>query len=129
MPEITRPSGLRIVAPETFDIVTDATAAAPRSRRPGSDSAPARSRFRPIPMPAAASPAGETDALVAALESQEMHLVDAVELQPRLEPTPSDGTRRRGASAMPATQTARLELDLPPGEEAVVLVEQEGVYS
>src|SRR5436309_3301394 len=128
MPETTRPSGLKITAPETFDITTEAVAAVPRGRQPQRGGTPPRSRFRPIPMPAASSPAGETDALVAALESQEMHLVDTVELQPRLEPTPSDGTRRRGAPAVPATQTARLELDLPPGEEAVVLVEQEGVY-
>ena len=129
MPETTRASGLKITAPETFDIATGAVAAVPRARQPRSGGAPTRSRFRPVPMPAAHSPTGEMDALVAALQSQEMQLVDAVELQPRLEPTPSTGIRRRGAAAVPTTQSAKLELNVAPGEDAVVLVEQEGVYS
>lgn len=139
MPELTRSSGLKIIAPESFDISGDNNTAAPNAGPPRGGTPPRGGRrFGPIPMPTAtaaatpSSPAGETDALVAAFASQEMKLVDTVELLPRPGETAAPaggGTRSRSPRAVPETQRATLELDLSPGEDAVVLVEQEGVYS
>lgn len=124
MPDITRSSGLRIIVPDTYRAVDTAASVQPgrrvrRSRPTG-----------PVPLPGR-SPRGaeENDSLLGAFASQDMQLVDTVELEPTAEPTPGAGPRRTGARAIPAQQLAHLEMDLASHEDAVVLLEQDGMYS
>ena len=63
--------------------------------------------------------------LLAALTAQDLEVVDQVELQPALpSPVPS-----RAAAAPPDSGRATLAVDLSPNEQAVVLLEQDGLYS
>lgn len=125
MPQVTRPSGLRITLPETYKVNPPRT---PANRR-GAAGGAGGSRFGPVPMPPEKEHPDESAAIVEALEKQEMQLIDSIEFEPQLEPTPPAGLRRRGAPSVPHKQTATLEVDVQPGEEAVVLVEQDGMYS
>ncbi len=62
-------------------------------------------------------------AIVAALEDSELALVESVDLSPR---------RSKDLDGAPAGNRpgkVELELDVPPGEDAVVLLERDGVYS
>ena len=75
------------------------------------------------------SPVGVEGALLAALAKQDIQLIDTVGLEPR-----GNTTRRSpdssGVSPEPPTpQTINLMLDVAHNEDAVVLLEQEGVYS
>jgi hypothetical protein len=78
-----------------------------------------------MPGTAAAASGIEHRDLLAALAAQEMTIVDEVELQPGPEPTPA----RRGAPTRPQSESAMIELELEPDEGAVVLLEQDGLYS
>lgn len=127
MPTITRNSGLKVTVSETYKVTAEAAAPGTPSR--ASTRGPGERRFGPIPIPTEAGPSDESAAIVEALDKQEMQLVDTIELKPELEPTTPTGVRRRGAASVPATQTASLEIDVQPGEDAVVLVEQDGLYS
>jgi hypothetical protein len=88
MPETTRLSGVRIGIPDSFQIEE----AAPRSRIRGARPLPRG----PVPRDSGAT-ADDNDALLRALEQQGLQLIDAVALQPSLEPTMSSGQRRAGA--------------------------------
>ena len=83
--------------------------------------------FGPKPIETAASRPSEVERndLLTALAAQEMTIVDEVELHP----DPAAATRSRGGAATPRSETATLELDLEEGDAAVVLLEQEGLYS
>ncbi len=63
------------------------------------------------------------DAIVAALEDSDLALVERVDLTPRRTRDLGD----RPAPNRPAT--VKVEVDVPAGQDAVVLVEREGVYS
>jgi hypothetical protein len=76
-------------------------------------------------MPKAPSAAG--DAVAAAFSNQEMQLVDQVEFEPS--PAAAPTTQRRGAKPAAADSTTELALTLAPHEDAVVLLEQDGMYS
>ncbi|HUE89314.1 MAG TPA: CHAT domain-containing protein [Vicinamibacterales bacterium] len=120
----TRPSGLTIESPDTYRLSDDARPRA-SSRGPGG-----RRTSGPVPMPAGATPPGAaSEALLTALQKQDLVLIDQVELQPTLEATPRDGRRRAGAPAIPSTQHAEVTVTTAPDEDAVLLVEQEGVLS
>ncbi|MHC1762738.1 MAG: CHAT domain-containing protein [Verrucomicrobiia bacterium] len=79
---------------------------------------------------AGAAPMTEEEAIVDALEGQDLELVDAIPIGTR---APSSGVRRRRAGAgTDAAAAAGGEVDivvpLGPEESAVVLVERDGVY-
>jgi hypothetical protein len=121
MPVKVRPGGIRIETPDTLRIDEQP----PRTvRRP--DGALPRG---PIPLGPSGVAAGDTKALLRALGSQGLEIVDAVALQPTLEATPPGGQRRTAAAPIPETQTVSLDVDVSDGEHAVVLLEQDGMYS
>lgn len=66
--------------------------------------------------------ASELEAIVSAAEAQAMVAADAFELAPPL----AEGRRRR---AVAASTPIEIEVPLAPGEDAVLLVESEGVYA
>lgn len=122
MAVIERPSGLRIDLPETLRVVEMAT---PRRTR--------RTRA-PLDEPAvptdAQTAAAETAVLISALEEQRMELVDAVPMQPvpGAEAGPPPVRRRGQAGPVPPQQIVELSLPIKADEQAVVLLEQDGVY-
>ena len=76
---------------------------------------------RGLPDPSQLADAMGKDALVAALQESDLNLVESVDLTPR---------RSRDLGAPPAAPgTVELEVDVPPDEDAVVLLERDGVYS
>lgn len=108
MPHIERPDGLRLSFPAEWEVVD-----APREHRAGTRGA---GRFQPRPLLDM-----EEDPLVEALSRLGMEPVASEELRP------GPAARTRGA---PATQgDITLRIPVPPGEEAVVLVESDGVYA
>src|SRR5262249_12462959 len=117
MPTSSRPSGVRVTTSDAIAVVDSAPHLPPQRR--------ARSGrlFGPLPMPstAAASSAIEYPEFLAALTTQEMTIVDEVELEAR----PGAVSARRGAQA----ESASIELELEADEGAVVLLEQDGLYS
>ena len=93
---------VRVTTPPTYD-----------ADRPG----PARG----LPDPSRMADAMGKDALVAALQESDLNLVESVDLTPR---------RTKGLDApSEARGTVELEVDVPPDEDAVVLLERDGVYS
>ena len=124
MPTVMRSSGVTVVTPDTL-VVAGAAAAPPpaggRRRRPPPDGAAAVTAPTP--------PSPETEAILASMTDQDMEVLDQVEILPTVEPTPPTGRRARGAPAVPPSGTVELSVDLAPGEDAVVLLEQDGVYS
>ena len=137
MPTTIRPSGITV---ETHGGATATGNLKIRRRRAGElppRGAPAtpttgRGRRR-MATTAAATPAPltEEEALINAIEDQDLELIDAVPLGNPLVP-PASGKRRRttkgegAVSSGPAS--ADLNIPLAAGESAVVLVEQDGVY-
>jgi hypothetical protein len=130
MPNIIRPSGLRISLPDTYShstAVIDLASSPPMVKRrleselgmQQLDSTTLSSREFHF----------ESAAILQALEKQEMQLVDAVEFEPKLESTPMTGRRRLSAPSVPEKQSATLEIDVQPSEDAAVLLEQDGLYS
>ncbi len=123
MPSIVLNGGARVTAPETFDVVQP-TAVPPDVRR----ASPIRTT-RPVPLQQSSGGDDLNDALLASLGGQDLRLTDTVELQPRFDPTPPSGRRSATASPIPAVQTAHLDVDVSGTEGAVVLLEQDGVYT
>ncbi len=128
MPTSLRPSGITV---ETRDGVT----AQPRLRlrrsgvtQPGTPSGRGGRRRAPGASPAPIA-LNEEEAIVGALEAQQLDLVDAIPLAAA--PTPAAGRRRRrGEPTAPAGGTTEVDLTVPlgPDEAAAVLVERDGVY-
>lgn len=119
---IERSSGLLVDLPETLSIGTMASPVRTREM-------PAAAADPAVPDDAARA-AAETAVVVAALQDQEMELVDTLPLQPAT-PAPSGappGRSRARGPADPAPETVELRLPLQTDEHAVVLVEQYGVY-
>ena len=88
------------------------------------DAEPAsRTRTRDLPRGPEGRAVASKDAIVAALEDAGLDQVERVDLTPRA---------TRDIDGKPASNRAgnvRLEVDVPPGEDAVVLLEHDGVYS
>jgi hypothetical protein len=118
---VERASGLVVDLPDTVS-VGEMARAAPPSRRRASPGDPA------VPH-SAATAAAETDVVVAALQGQELELVDALPLEPTAAKAGPPGGRRRGRpGTAQGPQTVELRLPVQPDERAVVLLEQDGVY-
>jgi hypothetical protein len=117
MRAFNRSSGVNLQVPDNIVVVDVPAIVAPvsRGRRPLPSG--------PIPMPSAAEPAGTglSGALVAALLDQGMTPIDTFEIQPQ---SPASARVR-------AVSESRVELalDVDEGENAVLLLEQDGVYS
>ncbi len=107
------PSGVHIDAPETVRVSTQ-----------DSDRGSVDLPTGPVPIDVTGGPD-----LGAALAASDFEVVDRVVLTPTLEETPSSGVRRRSAPTVAGEQSVEISLDTPPGQDAVVLVEQDGVYS
>ena len=116
MATINRTSGLQITIPANYSIAEPDKP--PDSRRRGR---PGRV-FGPVPLSQEVETAGASDAVVAAFSNQDMELIDEVELAPN-----TSAKRRAGTTR--ASKTAEFNLTVAPQEDAVVLLEQDGVYS
>lgn len=117
MVSIHRDSGLNIKFPESYQI-SEIGDTAPTRRRPPRTSGP-------IPL---LTDSIARNTLIEALESQGMQLFDKIELTPKPESTGS-GQRRRSVPKTSSPQAIEIELDLDTQENAVLLLEQDGVYS
>jgi hypothetical protein len=106
--------GIEITLPEDLRI---ATALPKRTRRSGP--LPVSGA---IPMPADSGQTHDDDSILTSLEQSGLELVQELEI----EPEPQTGTHRR--SAAPAGGTAEFKVDLRENEEAVMLLEQDGMY-
>lgn len=112
MATISRSSGLRIEVPEGFVLLKEPTTSSVTSRE-------AR-RHGPRPLPVEAEP---PPPLIEALANQEMQTIDSVVL----DVTPETAGAVR--AALPMERTVGLAVDISAEEGAVVLIEQDGVYS
>jgi hypothetical protein len=112
---IRRASGLTINVPDSFRV--NDTSGLQQLRRRGTR----RAAFRSGAPQDDAGQSAELNALVEALEAQEMEVLDDFEFEAPARPA------RRGRRA--EREAASIEVELGPGENAVVLVEQDGFYS
>lgn len=123
MSEIVRPSGVRVRLDDDVELSDNAEQAPDASARRR------RSRGSMATTAAAAAPDAqpddETAALVAALEADGMTLVDAIDVAPA---PGAPRRRRRGGTTGDADATIALDVPVGDDEEAVLLVEEEGVY-
>lgn len=123
MEQVTRASGVVVQVPEGL-AVTDATPR-PAGRRRGG--APRRAI---VDAPPPRHDGDELSAVVAGLEADDMTVLDIIPLGTTVERTAPTGRRRRGAAPPPAAPgDTALTVPLEPGEDAVVLVEQDGLYT
>jgi hypothetical protein len=119
MQSINRESGLQITLPEDYQVAPAATAtpeASPsrRGRLGGARGA--------IPMPTAPDSASSNDLLVNAFKNQEMFLLDQLDLTPDAS---APAKRARGERSGEAEFSVPLAAD----ENAVLLLEQDGMYT
>jgi hypothetical protein len=129
MPTTVRPSGITVDT-RGGTAVGPSPALRRRVDQPA-DAAPAPAGRRRTAA-AAAAPLTEQEAIVNALEQQQLDLVDAIPI----EPTPGGlggSTRRRRRQGEPPIATGfaeQIDLSVPvgPDESAVVLIERDGVY-
>lgn len=118
MPSLELASGsLRVTYPDSYGL------------EPARPAAGARRRRQPPGASTGAVPVGPTDevsaALLAAFAAQDLELVEPLALVPATPAGPS------GSRALRPSQPGkvRLALELAPGEDAVVLLEQDGFFS
>ncbi|UCF66810.1 MAG: hypothetical protein JSV80_13640 [Acidobacteriota bacterium] len=116
-------SGLRVTAPSSFRVEPAAARDAVPGRPSGVSGRPAAFDERPPEL------ADEKRLLREALETQAFEFVDAIVFAPKMEETALSGRRRRGAETIPRRQTVDLELDLEEHEDALALLEQDGLYA
>ena len=136
MAEITRAGGrLRLTVPDSLRVAPEATPTSPAAST-GSRTPPVGRRrgASAVPLPPdATTSAPPDDPLIAALAQQELELLDRVELEPATHATPTTGDRRSldaaEGSASPSEAVTEFEVDLDPHEDAVLLLEQDGMYS
>ena len=123
MKTINRASGVQITIPSKYNIAETVSPTSSKRR-----SGPGRV-FGPIPLPKNRGEAGAVnDVVVAAFGGQEMQLVDQVEIIPP--PAVTSTTRKKGVrSSAAAKNVTDFKLALAPNEDAVVLLEQDGMYS
>ncbi len=133
MPEIIRPGGLTISLPETYTISTPETSETGSTGQPIEEFLLRRRRNAGLRserarMPEGAEPQLEERALLEALKKQDMQLVDSIALEPKRDSTPVTGIRHR-SEEIPEQQDVVFKQDMLPGEDGVLLVEQDGIYS
>lgn len=125
MQVISRASGVQLRLPDDVFVSVAGDEAPVRCGTGGRSGLPTG----PIPMPGSqvASPtAGETDSVVASMQAQGLTLVDAFEVVvPGAE---GDPTRRRAAGGDEGGG-GELEVEVAEAEDAVLLLEQDGIYS
>ena len=122
MPTSSRPSGVRVTTSDAINVAENAPDVPPHRRtRSGR-------LFRPVPMPetAAATSGIEYEDFLEALGAQGMTVVDEVQLQAGPEAVPE---KRGAAPSQSQAESASIELELEADEGAVVLLEQNGLYS
>src|SRR5689334_6729469 len=121
MPTRSRSSGVRVTTSDAI-AVGEPSSDVPTLKRGRSGRL-----FGPVQMPGATGGIGsERTDFLEALAAQDMVIVDDVEL----EPTPDAVSHSRGHAAAPAkSESATIELDLAADEGAVILLEQDGLYS
>ena len=113
MPTVRRPSGIELTIPIEMQTV-DMPAEPIRTQR-----------GRMLPTPAGSGATIAPDVVATAFRQQEMTLLDQLQVEPTAGARPAG--RRRAASAAP--QSLGLQVPLEPHEDAVVLLEQDGLYS
>jgi CHAT domain/Ternary complex associated domain 7 len=114
MPAVTRHSGLRVDVPGAFEIVDLPSApVGPRARR----------RAGPAGRLPRTEPGSPDDVLLRALADQDLEVYDDVGLQPR------PVARRRAPGPPSGPQVATFELEMEAHEQAVLLTEQDGLYT
>ncbi|MDZ7630256.1 MAG: hypothetical protein U5K74_02565 [Gemmatimonadaceae bacterium] len=132
MPAIVRPSGISVDA--SGGATVEGTVALRRRRTgqlpPRGAGTPGGGGRRRRNAPPTAAPLTEEEALINAIEDQELELVDAIPLG-RAPVAPARRRRTRTGTAPvepPSPATVALDIPLAEGESAVVLLEQNGVY-
>jgi hypothetical protein len=110
---IFRPNGVKVELPETL-MLGKSVPALLGSQRKGRRSAQVT---------------GETYELLEALREQGLQLVDAIAVAPVHPQTPASGKRAPAATPIPPENAIAMTVDLTPVHDAVVLLEQDGVYS
>lgn len=106
--------GIEITLPEDLHVTSLQAPATRRSRKLNTSGS--------VPMPTNSGETHNNDLILDSLEKSGMELMREVEI----EPVPQSGTRRmRSASA---SSTAEFNVDLAQSEEAVILLEQDGMY-
>lgn len=125
MQVITRVSGVQLRLPDDVFVHEVTGGEVPVQRRRGGSGLPTESI--PTPDSQAASPmSGGTDSVVASMQAQGLTLVDAFEMA--APSAPSNLMRRRGPSGAEG-QGGELAVQVAEAEDAVLLLEQDGVYS
>ncbi|WP_306534706.1 CHAT domain-containing protein [Geobacter sp.] len=123
METLVRNSGVRVTIPSTYEV------SAPRFSR-GHQGTRGPRPMGPVPLgPNAETTSEMTKALKKALTALDLTIVDTVVLSPTQEPATADGKRRAAPTTVPEVQPVSVEVDLGPDENAVLLLEQDGVYS
>jgi hypothetical protein len=113
---ISRTSGLQITIPANYSIaVPDKPQTSRRRGKPGRV-------LGPVPLPKEVETAVASDAVVAAFSNQDMELIDEIELVP-------DTSAKVRAGRARTSKTAEFNLTMQPDEDAVILLEQDGVYT
>ncbi|WP_323096608.1 CHAT domain-containing protein [Intrasporangium sp. YIM S08009] len=87
---------------------------------PGYDAVPVPDRTRDLPLPS--SDAARKEGVVAALQGDEFDVVQRIALSPSV-------TRDLDASTSNRVGTVAIDVDVAPDQDAVVLVERDGVWS
>ncbi|HEV2842594.1 MAG TPA: hypothetical protein VGW39_14825 [Chthoniobacterales bacterium] len=113
----------------SLHLLTTRTQKKPAAKPAGAPRRARRGRvFGAVPMPEVSSTGPtSTDAVVAAFVNQDMELVDEIQLTP--DAAAIGPTRRRGPGVGGEAAETTLALTVNPNEDAVVLLEQDGMYS
>jgi len=121
--EFVRRSGVRVQTAPSLTVAETPEEFAPTG--------PRRRRARDVGLPGD----GEIEegrippeAVVASLED-DLELVDVIPIMPTVEPTEVSGRRTRGGPPAPGRSPVAFDVDVEEGESAVLLVEQDGVYT
>ena len=117
MATVRRSTGVRLDIPETYEIVRPSA-----RRRRGAERGAASSGLPP------AIAAIERDDVLAAL-ADELQQVDVIELNPTVAHTDPSGSRPATRGPAPGRSPVHIEVDLGSDESAILLLEQDGVYS
>ena len=119
MPTTILPSGIHITVPSDYR-VSAGTTTGDRRRR-----GPITRPIAPVPLPSQPDDLStEHDAIIEALEQQEMQLLDTASV----EPEPS-AAKRAVAAVGELEDRAEISMEVEPNESAVLLLEQDGFYS
>jgi len=123
MAEFIRPSGVRVRTAPSLTVDETLEQFAPtgtRRRRVPDVGVPRDGEFAEGGIP--------PEAVVASLE-EDLELIDVIPIMPTIEPTEVSGRRTRGGPPAPGRSPVAFDVDVEEGESAVLLVEQDGVYT